>query len=69
MGVLGWGFDQTLDTPMIAIERALNARHKLVRSVLQAIFGKPEDWDALDVPANTRTMTPALFNAIFMPAK
>lgn len=62
MGVLGWTYDQTLDTPVFAIRAALAARNKYVNSILTAIFGEaaPEP-----EPVTKRTLTPALFDAIF----
>lgn len=58
MGQLGYGYDQALDTPMPAIEDALESKWKM----LKACFG------AGDAPAPqvaSRPMSPALFDAIF----
>lgn len=60
MGVLGWGYDETLDTPMTIIERALTSRHKLIGDILQVFAGVPQD-----VKVRTRPVSPMLFDAIF----
>lgn len=63
MGVLGWTYDQTLDTPMFAIKAALSARNKYVNSILKAVFGEPDASEP--EPVSKRTLTPALFDAVF----
>lgn len=63
MGVLGWTYDQTLDTPMVAIAMALNARRRFVGEILKAVFGEPDVPEA--PPTSNRKMTPRLFDAIF----
>jgi hypothetical protein len=63
MGVLGWTYDQTLDTPAFAIKAALAARNKYVNSILTAIFGEPDAPEP--EPVAKRNLTPALFDAVF----
>jgi hypothetical protein len=62
MGVLGWTYDQTLDTPMPAIKAALGARNRFVNSILKAVFGSADD--APTPPISKRKLTPRLFDAI-----
>ena len=62
MGVLGWTYDQTLDTPMPAIAAALKARRGFVSEILRAVFG---DGEPAAPPVASRKMTPVLFDAIF----
>lgn len=62
MGVLGWTYEQTLDTPAFAINAALTARNKYVNSILKAVFGEA---DPEPEPVSKRNLTPALFDAIF----
>jgi hypothetical protein len=64
MGVLGWTYDQTLDTPMPAIKAALGARNKFVTSILKAVFGTSEE-PAPEVAPTGRPLTPAFFDALF----
>jgi hypothetical protein len=57
-GWLGWGYDQTLDTPIQGIEIA----HKGRLAMLRAIFGsaeKPEETKQLP------PLSPTLFRAMF----
>lgn len=63
MGVLGWTYDQTLDTPMPAIAAALGARTKFVNSVLIAAFGSEDDPSTSAVANRKPTMD--LFDALF----
>lgn len=63
MGVLGWTYDQTLDTPMSAIAAALAARNKFINSILKAVFGEAEAPAAS--PVSKRKMTARLFDALF----
>jgi hypothetical protein len=55
MGWLGWTYDQTLDTPMPAIEAAYKGRI----AMLKAIFGGD------DAPAENPPLTPDLFKRMF----
>ena len=59
MGVLGWTEQQVLNAPIYAVVAALKGRNRLIRNVLEAIFG---------TDPNTTTkqeMTPELFRAMF----
>lgn len=62
MGVLGWTYDQTLDTPMPAIKAAINARNRFVNSILKAVFGEAEPTTPV---ASSRKLSPKLFDAMF----
>lgn len=68
MGVLGWTYDQTLDTPMQAIVAALRARDRHVTTVLKCIAGflgaEIVEPDA-PPPVTNRKLTPQIFDAIF----
>ena len=63
MGVLGWTYDQKLDTPMPAIKAALGARSKFVNSILKAAFGVSDE-TAPAAPVG-RPLSPKLFDALF----
>lgn len=58
MGWIGWTYDQTLDTPMPAIELAYHGRHDM----LSAIFGSG---DSSPRPPSNRQLTSELFDALF----
>jgi hypothetical protein len=62
MGVLGWTYDATLDTPMPAIAMALKGRREFVGEILKAVFG---DGEPTAPPVSARKLTPKLFDAIF----
>lgn len=59
MGVLGWTYDQTLDTPMTAIAAAIGARNKYVSNIIKAVFGDSS------APVRKEKVTPKLFRALF----
>jgi hypothetical protein len=69
MGVLGWTYDQTLDTPMPAITAAIGARNKHVTSVLKVIAGflgaEITESSSEPDPEPARKLSPALFDALF----
>lgn len=65
MGVIGWTYDQTLDTPMPAITMAVNARRGFVGEILKSVFGESESTAAPTSPVSPRKMTPRLFDALF----
>lgn len=68
MGVLGWTYDQTLDTPMPAIAAAIGARNKYVNTILKTLgsfIGVEFKDDAPPAPP----ITPSLFDTIFARAK
>lgn len=69
MGVLGWTYDQTLDTPMPAIKAAINARNKRDNYLLKTIgsfFDVKFVEDAPAAPATpSRKLSPKLFDALF----
>jgi hypothetical protein len=62
MGVLGWTYDQTLDTPMPAIAAALCARNKFANSILKAVFGSGDEPEPV---TPKEKLTPKLFRELF----
>lgn len=60
MGVMGWTYDQVLDTPMPAIVAALGARRKFIGEILKAVFGSPDEPEPIK-----EKVTPKLFRQLF----
>ena len=61
MGWIGWTYDQTLDTPMTAIESAYRGRHDMLR----AIFGGRSDKPKTTEKPEKSGLTAKLFAAMF----
>jgi len=62
MGVLGWTEQQVLSTSLQGIVSALKGRNRLIRNVLESVFGpaKPETSNVSPRPASVE-----LFDALF----
>lgn len=67
MGVLGYTYQQVMSQPIGPLRDAIKAHGKWYDDLFGHLFGSPRT-DKIQTPS-ARSMTPALFDALFMGKK
>jgi hypothetical protein len=68
MGWLGWGFEQTLDTPVWALEMAVKAKREMLQMCFGGGEGETSNQPDKMIPASKENVT-AMFRTLKSKAK